>query len=397
MTSLSPLADPNLPVEAFNLFRKWDTYCLALLILIGVWFSIDADLDYTVNLPVGDREFYINMALYPPTAFKEMPAIYAQRFLPSLLVWIGVKFFGLTFSQGFLLLSYSSFMLFLPLVYYLLRSCSVPLRISFGTSVFCGISFWPVTSSLVNFYQACDAMMYPIVVFMIILALRRKTWMLFFVSILAVLVRQQFFVLAILSFIHLYIETRDRFLLVYLSVIIVCIGMLIKFAGTDGAGGLAKHTIYRLFDLDVAVKGIIRTRLPIMLSPFLLLLICFFRKTCTYMKKYWWISLFAIITIIQPLFSFEFTGIFDAQRLIMMGVWPFFLLAGLLLRDLLKNRWTIWVYFALPLCYGTEHLNILEHAYPSMVGHRIMMNGIILALVLLDLFYNRQIDQRGSH
>ena len=168
-----------------------------------------------------------------------------------------------------------------------------------------------------------------------------------------------------------------------------CIGMLIRFAGTDGTGGLAKHTIYKLLNLDVAAKRFIRTNLPIMFSPFLLVLLCFFRRTFSYMKKYWWVSLFAVITIIQPLLSFEFTEIFDAQRLIMMGGWPFFLLAGLLLRDILESRWVTWVYFVLPFFYGTKHLNILEHAYPSLVGHRIIMNGIILALIFLETHYRK--------
>ena len=78
-----------------------------------------------------------------------------------------------------------------------------------------------------------------------------------------------------------------------------------------------------------------------------------------------------------------------------MGIWPFFIAAGLLLRDLLKNRWSLWIFFVLPLFYGTEHLSILEHAYPSPIGHRIIMNGFILVLVLFDMYDHRRSNKKA--
>jgi len=276
-----------------------------------------------------------------------------------------------------------------------MRTCSVPSQIALGVSLFCGISFWPVTSSLVNFYQACDGMFYPVCAVMMILTLRHNRFSLLIVSLMAILIRQQAFVLAILSFVHLYLKTKDRKSLIYIGFIVVGFGLLTHYAGTAGAQNLAKHTVFRIFDIASAARGVIQTKLPIMFSPFLLLLICYFKRTYRYMLRYWWATLFAMITILQPLLSFDITGVFDAQRLIMMGVWPFFILAGLLLRDTLKSRWAKWTFLILPLLYGTEHLNILKHAYPTVLGHRIIMNGIILALILLDLYYRRQ-SRRGA-
>ena len=253
------------------LFKRWDLMCLTILALMGLWFSMDSNLDYISNLPHGDMEFYVNMAMHPPIIFDSIVSPYAQRLLPSLLVWGGTKFFGLSLSQGFLILSHSVFIIFLPLVYYALRSCRVSLEIAFGTSLFCGISFWPIINNLVNIYQACDALTYPLSLIMIMLTIRRKLLTLFIVSVLAVMIRQQLFVLAFLSFSFLYIEEKRLLSLIYLVLILIIFSILTLFIGVNGGSILARHTVLRLFDINDVIGGIIKTKLPIMFSPFFLL------------------------------------------------------------------------------------------------------------------------------
>ena len=374
----------------------WDFLCLAILTTVGLWFSMDSNLDYISNLPHGDREFYINMAMHPPSILDGIVSPYAQRPLPSLLVWGGIKISNLSLSQVFLIFNHSIFIIFLPLVYYALRSCHVPLEIALGTSLFCGISFWPVTNYLVDIYYACDALTYPLSLIMIMLTIKRKLLPLFIVSVLGVMTRQQLFILAFFSFSFLYFEEKTPQALISLVLILIIFSTLTLMIGENGVSILAKHSVLRIFNFGDTIKGIIRTKLPIMFSPFLLLLICLPVQTISYMKEYWWVTFFALITIMQPLFSYEITGFFDSQRLSMMGVWLFFILAGLLLRDNLKTRWAKWVYAGLPLLYGTEHLNILKHAYPSPLGHRAVMNIIILLLILIDIHGRRRYNKGKS-
>ena len=372
---------------------RWDFACLAALVAIGVWFAIDS-----VIVPAAMRQDnlqYIPMA-ESPAAFFWVGCIYAQRALPPLLVWCGTKLFGLTVGQGFRLLCAASYISFLTLFYVVLRRGRAAVSIALGTTLFCAICFWPMTYSLGNIYQACDAMAYPFALAMIVLALRRKLLALVVVSLLAAMTRQQLFVLACLAFVALYVETRDRRAIAGLAVVVAFFGLLVAYAGRgEGAMGIAGHTVLRIFDFRAVARGLVETKFPVMFTPFLLLLVLFGRRVMGYIRTYWWVALFAAVTMAQPLIAFPITGPSNAHRLAMLGAWLAFWPAGLLLRDALIGPWARGLYAALPLLYGTRHLTHLRHAYPCPLGHRTVMNVVVLLLVLAEM-YRQKRRHRGS-
>ena len=369
--------------EAAGALTARDLLCLAALVAMCAWFIFDS----TVLPPTlrQDNRRYIPMA-EDPSAFFQADNVAAQRVLPSLLVWCGTRLLGLTVVEGFRILSGASYLAFLALFYVALRRGRAPTPIAFATTIFCGTCYWPMTYSLSNIYQACDAMAYPLALVMIALTIRRRTFALLAVSLLAAMTRQQLFVLACLCLFSLRVETNDRRALPCLLVILMFFGALISFTGE---GGLAAHTVLRIFDLRAFARGFRETRFPVIFTPFLLLLMLCARETIGYVRKYWWVALFALVTMAQPLLAFGRTGPSNAQRLAMMGAWPAFWLAGLLLRDRLKSRWAMSIYVLLPLLYGTRHLTHLEHTYPSPVGHRSVMNVIIALLVLAEMCRRR--------
>ena len=50
----------------------------------------------------------------------------------------------------------------------------------------------------------------------------------------------------------------------------------------------------------------------------------------------------------------------------------------------------MWTYAALPLLYGTKHLTHLKHTYPCLIGHRSVMNVVILLLVAAEIWWLRR-------
>ncbi len=371
-----------------------DLACLFALCVMALWFAVDSNV---VPPPVEMDGVNYVAAAKDPRWFFCMPGIHAQRVLPPLLVWVGTKSLGLSVVDGFRGLSAASYMIFLCLLYGSLRHGGVRRLVALGTTVFCGISFWPMTYSLGNVYQACDAMAYPLGLLMVVFALKRKPGALFIASALGVLTRQQLAVLAVAAFIALYLDTRDRRALAYMAGVVALFAVAVAYLGRgDGAAGLAGHTVLELSHVKTALRAAVETKLPIMFTPFLLLFAFCWREAAQYAIKYWWVTLYAAATVVQPLFAMEMTGVSNAQRLGMMGVWPAFWVAGLLVEGRLKSRWGAWVYVALPLLYGTRHLTHLRHTYPSPVGHRTVMNVIVLALVLAEVWRGRDAEAREA-
>lgn len=353
---------------------------------MGIWFSLDSTvLPPTLRM---DGMQYIAIA-EDPRWFFCVGGMYAQRVLPPMIVWAESRLFGLSTVLGFRLICAVSYCSFLCLFYRTLRNARTPLPIATGTTLFCAICYWPMTYSLGNVYQACDAMAYPMALIMVTLAMRRRLLLLCAVSALAIMVRQQLFLLAIFALADLYLETRSRKVLAGMVFLLVVLGLLLQYAGV-GRGVRGLVGVCRAIDWGAVPRAVIETRMPVILTPFLLLPVLFPKRVGGYVKKYWWAALYATATMAQPVLMFPVSGASNAQRLAMIGAWLAFLLAGLLLRDALRRRWAMWTYAALPLLYGTKHLTHLKHTYPCLIGHRSVMNVVILLLVAAEIWWLRR-------
>lgn len=353
---------------------------IAVVVALALWLTLDSVvLPPTLRM---DNVSYLAMA-EDPAAYFHVAEVHAQRPLPPLLV-AALGAAGVSAMDAFRLLSALSLHAFLVLFFLALRGAGVGRPVALGSTIFMAISAWPVPYSLSNVYQACDAMTYPLGLAVVVGTVRRRPGVAVPAALAGVLVRQQLFVLAVGAMVAAYRDTRRRVWLGGLAGIVVLFGAVVATAGGGGGSSLWAHTGARALDLEPLVRGAWETRLPVLLSPFLLLLAVDVRAVMRVAARFWWVTAYALATVLQPLLAFSMTGASNAVRLAMLGLWPLFLLAGIRLdRRWLRRPWARWVFLALPLLYGTEHLVSLETTWPSPVGHRAVVNVLLLALVAL--------------
>ena len=379
---------------AFFKNRKWDIIALGILIGISMWLisnscfiGVDPNNGY-------DYHSYIKLAENPLAFYNQsIPGIHAQRIFGPILVWTLKSIFNLPLESAFRIVSDASFFLFVILFYLVLRGAKVRPSIAFATSVFSVISSWPATYSLANVYQVCDAMTYPMVLLMIILTVKQKTNALLLVSVIGVLTRQPLLVMSFCAFLYLYLKDKKPRNILYFSLIVTIFLYTSIFAGYQAVAGLLECTVTNA-KLSNVLLGLKRTQFPLLFSPFLL--VFFNRDTFTYIKKYWWVSLYAILVISSPFFIFFDTLEVNVVRQIFQGIMPTFLLAGILLNGTLTRPSSRAIYCLLPFAYGLVHLSFMKHTYPPLVGHRYVMIVVIVLLQLWDMATRGKRAQPGS-
>ncbi len=356
-----------------------DVFPAFLLVGLAMWLTADS----AVFEPFGDGVHYLAMAL-DPTTYGEVPGRYAQRALPSFIVWMQSRLLGWNAVQGFQMLSAVAFQAFLLLFYVALRGWGVSREVTFGTAVFMAISAWPVPYSLANVYQACDALAYPLGLLVIMAAVADAPVVAAAAGIAGVAVRQQLFVLASAALTYGYLRSRRPIWLAGAAGAVATFGLLVITGGQEGAANLWDRTGAQILRVDSFLEGVVDTTFPVLLSPFLLLLVADARRLLRRAVRYWWVAVYVVVSVSQPLFAYHMTGASNLQRLAMIGIWPLFLAAGLQLNGWLTTEWARRIYIVLPLLYGTDHLVSLQTTYPSPLGHRSVMNIVIILLVLAD-------------
>jgi len=367
-------------------FNRQDMLFIVLLAGIIAWFIFNAS--YIGRNPTFDMNSYIKLAENPISfSDRSIPGIHAQRIFGPILVWCLKNVLSISIDTAFRIVSDFSFVAFVFLFYSILRGAKVVPMIAFGTTVFSMISCWPATYSLANIYQVCDAMTYPLMLIMIILTVKRKINALFLVSMAGVLTRQPLFVMAFCSFLYLYTQDRKWRNILYFVFIAILFLYTSLFAGYKALDGLLCCMVTNGKFSNILI-GIKETQLPLLFSPFLLI---FFNKDIFgYVKKYWWVALYAIIVIGSPFYIYFETLQQNVVRQIFQGIMPTFLLAGLLLNDTLKQFRVKLIYCILPFAYGLLHLSFIKNTYAPLVGHRYVMIFIMFLLVL----WSRRMDRK---
>ena len=199
---------------------------------LAMWLAADS----VVFALFGDGVAYLAMA-QDPTTYGEVQGKYAQRVLPSLVVWMQSRLFGWDAAQGFQMLSAVAFQAFLLLFYVALRGRDVSRGVAFGTAVFMAISAWPVPYSLGNIYQACDALAYPLGLLVIMATVVGAPVVAVAAGIAGVAVRQQLFVLALGALTYGYLRSRRRIWLAGAAGVVATFGLLVITGGQGGAAG----------------------------------------------------------------------------------------------------------------------------------------------------------------
>lgn len=315
------------------------------------------------------------------SAYFDVPGIYAQRIAPCAIVW-GLNRAGVCdVVTGFCAVSYLAIGSFLIGIYLAFRHARLPPAIATTASLFVLIGSWPVVYGLSNVYQACDALAYPLGLAYCLAVKGNRSGLALAIGSIGLCCRQQLLVLFVLGDLAQFATTRKRTWLAAAGIHVLLFGLLVATAGRNGVSGLLGHTVDRMTAWSTAARGLEESRLPILLSPYLIALVVHGRTTWRYLVRYWWVAAYSLITSLQPLLAFSFTGPQNAARLAMMGLWPGVFLGGLIVGRNVQSStgWSI-VFVLTPLVYGTDHLVSFTAGWPSPLGHRMVANVLIAAI-----------------
>lgn len=383
-------------MHVFRQVKTNDIIVLMFLLSCGIWFILDASY---FGRPPGDLESYIKLAENPASFFdKTIPGVHAQRIFGTTLVWMINFLFGFSIDTGFRIVSGMSYLAFIILFYSILRFLKVSTIVAFSTTAFSAIASWPMTYSLSNIYQVCDALSYPLILLIIFFAIRGKDNVLFLVSIIAVLTRQNLLILVLLAHLFLYLKNiRDIRNIVYILFLLVLFMVTAIYAGDGQALKLASRiSVGSEFQFKYMIIAASDLRIWTLFSPFLL--VYFNSRIIDLIKDYWWVWIYSLYAIVQAFGLYSTTVYWDnISRWMMQGIMPLFLFAGLLLNEIFKDKKILMIYGLLPFAYGISHLSFLKHTYPSLLGHRFVSVFVIYLLIVLSWIISNKAKYHMSY
>lgn len=349
-------------------------FLIAVLVAIGAWSPVSPPTMPQDNLQ------YLAIAR-DLSEYFHVGGIYAQRVVPCALVW-GLSRTGLCdVVTGFWAVSFAAIGTYLVGTYFSFRRAGLTQAIATSAALYLLIGSWPLVYGLSNVYQACDALAYPLGLAYILAIRAHRNWLALLIGAVALGCRQQLLILVVLGEVSQYWTTRRRCWLAGAGIHIMLFSLLVATAGEQTAGGgLIAHTVVWLLSWKSALRGLSASRLPLLLSPYLLVFCLDWRTVGGYVIRYWWVAVYGLVTALQPVFAFEITGPENTARLAMFGLWPAVFLGGVLVgRNVRSTRWAP-VFVISPLLYGTNHLVSFTAGWPSPLGHRIAANVLVAVI-----------------
>lgn len=316
---------------------------------------------FDVN-PGWDMSSYIHMA-ESARGFMEVPGHHGQRVLGSWTAGLLHHITGFPLRSTFRFLAILAFALLPILVFRVLRPLGVGLWETAVITFLILAADWPIRYSLGNIYQLTDAWTYPWAL-ILILTSRNKSVLIFFVACLAaVLTRQNLLILAVGLYVERYMRTKRWIEIIPLSLIFVLFAIVSKAAGSlipgrsaDSAGGfyMIYHHTFRYFNGDQgAVFHNLWNAIKMVpaWAPLLPLAVgCFLPVVWKSAIRHPSITLFALVTFVQPMIAFDMTGPDNARRLMMQGGFVFMLAGGWGITSFLKesSRWLRYAFLVIP-------------------------------------------------
>jgi hypothetical protein len=299
-----------------------DFLLAAVLVLVGVWIAVTMPRhEFVARF---DMASYRAMAESPSRFFDPaLPAHHAQRILPPLIVWAVTSVVPIPIYTGFQLLSAASYLAFLLLLFAWFRAAGLRPVLSSALAGLIALVSWPMTYPLYNVYQASDAMAFPVALGLIMATVRRRYGWFLACALAAVLTRQNLVILVFAAAAHLTLVSRQA----RYAATGVVVGVMF-WLSTKFAGGGAQEVLARTIALkwETLYANLLEVRPWLLAMPFLFVLARW--SVLGQAVKYWWISVFVLVTVVQPVVSDSAAGTANAHRLIAGGVWPMFLLAG---------------------------------------------------------------------
>jgi hypothetical protein len=360
-------------------WNTWDAIFLAAIGLSSIGLILNTS--QIARIPGFDLNSYIALAEHPMNFFSPtVTGIHSQRILGSFVVWVLSKLFPIvSIDLGFRIVSGFCFIAFATLFYLSLRLFRVSAFVAVGTTLFSMVASWPMTYSLGNIYQANDALVYPLAILIILCVLAKRPYPLLAVSILGVLARQNLVVLAVMAHVALALKTRKKAPVIGL---VIVAGLFYLSSVYAGGGAVQSLSNTLAFDLREEIHGAVKMELWYYFSPFILVLLD--PLVLRYAARYWWVTAFCVITVAQPLGMFSAIGGANAGRIAAGGIFPAFLVAGIIIDERIRSSVLKMVYAFLPLLYGNEHLAYVKYRLAPVWGDRRWLILLVYLLLILD-------------
>ena len=283
-----------------------------------------------------DCESYIAMVSHWGFTPDILPH-HAMRILPSVLVWVLTQL-GMDMHQGFWFLSCTSFILFGLGLYKWIYEEFPNSNFIWVFVLFILSGHWMLSYGLSHFYQATDAMAYPMGLYMLWHLKRKNSNPILISGLLGCAVRQSLFVLAFFALLQLAYEKRSRQVLLKAVFLFLGYSGLTHYYGASGA--LIMHLIpdeafwspshwLHVWEASEA------TWLLMPVIPMFMLYPLSFER---FYARYPALLAYGAFIFIQPFFAFDMTGQANFIRIAMQGIWPLYLCSVLVVAENAKTR-----------------------------------------------------------
>jgi hypothetical protein len=253
-----------------------------------------------------------------------------MRVLPPLMVR-GLTELGFGVDSGFRIVSAGAYVVFaLLLLSLLLRASRDALIACAFTLLILGVHR-AMSFPLRDVYQATDALAYPISLGIIALTMANRWRWVFLLALVGIATKQNLFVLSTLALAYLWIRNRnqwERFEIATLAIVSVSfyVGLSQYYRAS---GTVAKHLLPSAGPglLDKTIGFAVREGLLALFLPLLPLVLWYGRGAARLLLRYWFIGVYVVIAVAQPILSFTTGG--NLQRVALHGVWPIYLAMAL--------------------------------------------------------------------
>lgn len=270
---------------------------------------------------------------------SEVQGHHAMRILPPMIVNL-LTVFGLTKTQGFYLLSGLGYCLFGGAVYLFLIWQKINRLVALSIALLCLAPHPAMRIPLQLVYQSCDMLVYPWVLGMLVLSLQQKPKTLFIFSLLGILIRQNLFVLGVLSLLYCAGKKFHWAYVLYLFGLIAAYAVLQNYYHANDTfvqllsppEGYFKpsHLWWVLWD----------SRILELILPILPLLLIHAKSLFHWCLKYWHLTLYMAITVGQPFLAYHMTGN-NFPRLALQGAWLWYLALGFVFAKQLQTKFLL--------------------------------------------------------
>lgn len=254
---------------------------------------------------------------------SEIASHHAMRILPPVLVK-GLQLFGLSMQSAFKILSDAAYVFFGLLSYYVLRQYVKPI-IAFSFTLFCLAGHSAMRIPLQNVYQTCDMLIYPLSLLIVFFSLRQQTKWVFVLAMIGIFVRQNMFVLGLLSLVFLYWQQRRPMQLVAIATLVASYVCLQSYYHANEAIANMAVIPADFFVFSNLWSIFFDSKIIEIILPMLPLIALYYKRAIPFLIKNWHISLYIAIVVGQPFVAYHMTGN-NFDRLALQGLWLVYLI-----------------------------------------------------------------------